>query len=76
MLSILYDNISISRTFNVFDICPFNNDQSLHLKHEGDSRLSLSQVERINMDHVITIFVNHIDKDKHGKKLVKIPGNI
>ena len=50
------------------DICLFYDDQPLYPKLGDDLGSSLSQVEGIDVEHVTTIFMNHIDETKPEEK--------
>ena len=58
------------------DIYYFYDDQPLYLDLEDDLWSSLSQVGEIDIERVITIFMNHINNTKHENKSMKKPKNI
>lgn len=61
--------MSISKTLNVFYIIYYD-DKPLYPEIEVDLRLSLLQVERTNMERVVNIFMDQVDKVKPGNKFV------
>jgi len=63
------NNIGISKTLNVSDIYLYYDDEPLYLEFRGDSRLSLSLLERTDLKCVANIFINRMDKVKPIKKL-------
>jgi hypothetical protein len=63
------NNIGISKTLNVSDIYLYYDDEPLYLEFRGDSRLSLSLLERTDLKCVANIFINRMDKVEPIKKL-------
>lgn len=67
--------MGISKTLNVFDIIYYD-DKPLYPETRVDLRSSLLQVEMTNMERVVNIFMDQVDKVKSGNKFVNEPRHI
>ena len=54
----MLDNVGIFKIFNVYNIYFYYDDEPLYPDVVVDSRLSLLQVERTNVEHFVNLFIH------------------
>jgi len=67
--------MGIFKTLNVFDIIYYD-DKPIYPETGVDLRSSLLQVEMTNMERVVNIYMDQVDKVKPGNKFVNEPRHI
>jgi len=67
--------MGIFKTLNVFDIIYYD-DKPIYPETGVDLKSSLLQVEMTNMEHVVNIYMDQVDKVKPGNKFVNEPRHI